>query len=174
MANGQVMPINATQEQLDREMQAHTLRQIAATMAEDEMKPLSTPTKQANGATHRYTPKSTQRLRDRHPEIAAQKEESMIQEAEGKMDVDMDEDEEDFIVETYVRVPVEQLGIGSQEHSVGLLVLEGQVDVEEFYGEEDESDSDLYDEEEDENGKWSHSRACDIRHSLLQKLTSSS
>ena len=98
----------------------------------------------------------------------------MIQEAEGKMDVDMDEDEEDFIVETYVRVPVEQLGIGSQEHSVGLLVLEGQVDVEEFYGEEDESDSDLYDEEEDENGKWSHSRACDIRHSLLQKLTSSS
>lgn len=147
------MPVNASQEMLEREMQAHTLRQIAVTMAEDDIKPLSTPSKQANGATHRYTPKSSQRLRDRHPEVAAQKEESIIQEAEGKMDVDMDEDEEDFVVETYVRVPVEQLGIGNKEHSVGLLVLEGQVDVEEFYGEEDESDSDLYDEEEDENGK---------------------
>lgn len=153
MASGQVMPMNATQEQLDREMQAHTLRQIALAMAEDDRKPLSTPTKQANGATHRYTPKSTQRLRDRHPEIAAAREEQKIGKAESTMDVDMDEDDEDFIVETYVRVPVEQLGIGNKEHSVGLLVLEGQVDVEEFYAEEDESDSDLYDEEEDENGK---------------------
>lgn len=157
MASGQVMPVNASMEQLDREMQAHTLAQIQATLAANEPKAPSTPQKQANGSTHRYTPKSTQRLRDRHPEIAAAKEDKLVEEAESKMgtdmDVDMDEDDEEFVVETYIRVPVEQLGIGSKEHSIGLLVLDSQPDIDQFYGEDDESDSDIYDEEEDENGK---------------------
>ena len=158
MASGQIMPFNASIEQLDREMQAHTLAQMGAIMAANEPKVPSTPVKQANGSTHRYTPKSTQRLKDRHPEIAAAREEKLVQEAESKMDVDhdvdMDEDDEDFIVETYIRVPVEQLGIGSkEEQSIGLLVLDSQPDIDQFYGEDDESDSDIYDEEEDENGK---------------------
>lgn len=155
MASGQIMPFNASMEQLDREMQAHTLAQMGAIMAANEPKAPATPTRQANGSTQRYTPKSTQRLRDRHPEIAAAKEEKLVQEAESKMDVDvdMDEDDEDFVVETYIRVPVEQLGIGSKEQSIGLLVLDSQPDIDQFYGEDDESDSDIYDEEEDENGK---------------------
>lgn len=169
LASGQVMPMNASMEQLDKEMQAHTLAQIQATLAANEPKAPSTPTKQVNGSTHRYTPKSTQRLRDRHPEIAAQKENRQIEEAESKMDVDMDEDDEDFVVETYIRVPVEQLGIGSKEQSVGLLVLDSQPDIDQFYGEDDESDSDIYDEEEDENGKLIHSHITNIRRTVADE-----
>lgn len=160
MENGRTIPLNASREQLDREMQAHILAQISNNLAENTPQKLNDSGVQLNGSQKRYTPKSTARYRDRHPEVAAAKEEQGIPEAErtmgdDEMDVDMEDGE--YIVETYIRVPVEQLGIGAQQHSVGLLVLEGQEEADEFYGGESESDSDMYDEEEDENAE-SHPR----------------
>jgi hypothetical protein len=68
------------------------------------------------------------------------------------MDVDVPDDA-DYIVETYVRVPVESLSVSLDPASMGLLVLDAQEDLEEFYADEGDSDSDLYDDEEDENAE---------------------
>ena len=72
--------------------------------------------------------------------------------------MDVDEDESSYIVETYIRVPVEQVNLERSQASIGLLVLDSQPDIDEFYNEDSDSDSDIYDEEEDENGEPTRSR----------------
>lgn len=75
---------------------------------------------------------------------------------DGVMDMDVDVDDGEYVVETYIRVPVEQLSLAPPQ-SIGLLVLDSQPDIDDFYDEDEESESDVFDEEEDENAE-SHPR----------------
>lgn len=83
-------------------------------------------------------------------------------------------DDDDYVTETYVRVPgheVKQAG-GAEPGSVGLLVFDNEPDIEVFYGAEEESD-DEFEDDEDENGMSPRNtrRPTDKRHALLTVLS---
>jgi hypothetical protein len=67
-------------------------------------------------------------------------------------DADEGMDDGDYIIDTYVRIPADALETEEQSKNFGLLVLDSQPDIDEFYREEEDSDEEDDDEEEDENG----------------------
>lgn len=171
LVSGTPLAWNASAE----EKQAHTLAQIGMTMAAaDEASKPATPRKvqshkDAEGHT-RWSPRAGAARGARHPEVAAAREEAVISSAEtvshpantttesGHLSTDKDDsamevDDSEYITETYIRVPVEQLSIAPSPQSIGLLVLDSQPDIDDFYDSDEESDSDIYDEEEDENAE---------------------
>jgi hypothetical protein len=75
------------------------------------------------------------------------------------VDEDMDDDS-DYVIDTYVRMPVELVEFEDQERNIGLLVLDSQPDIDEFYREFSESEEEDDEEEEDENGRNNFSNMC--------------
>lgn len=70
-------------------------------------------------------------------------------------DVDVsvsDTDDDDYIIETYVRVPASKMGENVSPQHVGLLVFDEEPDIEYFYGEGSDSEDEWAEDEEDENG----------------------
>jgi hypothetical protein len=67
-------------------------------------------------------------------------------------DEDDDMDDGEYIIDTYVRIPADALETDEQSKNFGLLVLDTQPDIDEFYREDSDSDEEDDDEEEDENG----------------------
>lgn len=101
----------------------------------------------------RFKPKvPALRYHERHPSDEAAQPAKNV--GDMSMDVDVEDDPESYVIDEFVRVPIEQLGAYfDSSQKVGLLVLEGQEDLDVFYAEEEDDDSEIYDEEEDENGE---------------------
>lgn len=100
----------------------------------------------------KYKPKPpAKRFAERHPEVAAARERAT---AEPRSDHEEYEtaSEDEYVVETYVRVPVSSLGKAVDPEKVGLLVFDTEPDAEIFYGEEGDSDDEWPEDDEDENG----------------------
>jgi hypothetical protein len=160
LPSGETMPWNASNERLDAEMQAYTLDQIARNIEQNAKSHPSTPLtpKSTNFAVSsspsRFKPKAPAlRYHERHPEDSpapATSARHANQDITESMDVD--EDDGDYVIETYIRVPVEHVTLDEDPKNVGLLVLDSQPDIDEFYNDDSDSDSEIYDEEEDENG----------------------
>lgn len=145
------------QDQFIREMEEFTLQEIGQNI--DRINGQS----KAESPASRDGPESPQgmkfkpkaplkRYAERHPEAAA-----AAAEQQSIKDVDMDVedseiDEDDYIIETYVRVPATTLGDAVPPETIGLLVFGTDQDVEFFYGNEDDSDDDWAEDDEDENG----------------------
>lgn len=155
LPSGDIIPWDASAERLNMEMQAYTLTEIRKNLADNDepqvtvsLKP--TPETPKSPAS-RFKPRATAGLRyhERHPDnVTAQGTE-----ADNEMQaMDVDDDDSNYIIETYIRMPVEQALLESNEASIGLLVLDSQPDIDQFYNGDSDSDSDAYDEEEDENG----------------------
>ncbi|KAK4166668.1 hypothetical protein QBC43DRAFT_313101 [Cladorrhinum sp. PSN259] len=104
-------------------------------------------------STSRYRPHPPKkRYNERHEEKA----EPVPTKSENAMDIDSDvTDEDDYIIETYERVPAERLRDQAvPAHHVGLLVFDNEPDMEEFfYGNEDETDDEFPEDEEDEEAE---------------------
>jgi hypothetical protein len=66
-------------------------------------------------------------------------------------DEDMDTDAE-YIIDTYIRLPAEDVQDNGGGINFGLLVLDSRTDVEEFYRDEEEEEEEDEEGEEDENG----------------------
>lgn len=138
-------------EQLARDMDAYALEQIGLNlnrMDEDRGSPES-PTKSISTTPRKYRPKApAKRYAERHPEAASQAEPD---------DVDMQEsdtDDDNYVIETYVRVPASTLEASVPAEQVGLLVFDNSPDIEFFYGAEGDSDDEqLDDDDADSNGK---------------------
>lgn len=142
---------NVTPEQLAKEMEAYTLQTIGHKLAEQEaQRPASKDTRSGQGL-NKFRPKvPAQRYAERHPEQA------VGENADTNMEYEMTQDHsdsEDFITETYIRVPLG--GFEESYNNVGLLILDSQPDRKEFYGDSEDSEEDEDYEEEDENGKRS-------------------
>lgn len=127
---------------IEQEMNDFILQEIGQNVAqfEAESKSKTTPVK--------YRPKApSKRYSERHLDVAFPDK--------GEEDVDMDAsetEEEDYVVETYERVPAHAMKDPVPAEQVGLLVFDEETDIEYFYGGGDDS-SDEYDEEdEDSNG----------------------
>jgi hypothetical protein len=58
----------------------------------------------------------------------------------------------EYIIDTYVRIPADALETDEQAKDFGLLVLDTQPNIDEFYREDSDSDEEDDEEEEDENG----------------------
>ncbi|KAK0127009.1 hypothetical protein ONS96_006569 [Cadophora gregata f. sp. sojae] len=150
LPNGSMVPWDVTSEQLALEMQAYTLQEIGKSIAASES-PKPSPVSDRVKSPSKFKPKKpTLRYLERHPEHKV--EAGMEIDEEEYMDEDIDDDSE-YIIETYVRVPAEAVEVDAVQKNVGLLVLDSQPDIDEFYREDEESDEEEYDEDEDENAE---------------------
>lgn len=143
-----VNPWGVKEDELAAQMQAYTLQEIGRSIAESnpEAPPADRVYKVAQG---RYKPKKpVQRYHERNPGTGIPG--PAMEEFEE--DVDMDEDE--YIIDTYIRMPAEELDSQEGKRKFGLLVLESQPDIDEFYRDETDSDSEEeFEGDEDENGQ---------------------
>ena len=131
-------------------MQAYTLQEIGRSIAQSEAnkpKPrsIATPTK--------FKPKKPAlRYHERHPEQALNSAPGINSEESEIQDVEMDDDA-DYVIDTYIRMPAYQLE-SDTEDQFGLLVLDSQPDIDEFYKTQIEEEDEEDDFEEDENGNY--------------------
>ncbi|OBT64664.1 hypothetical protein VE03_05884 [Pseudogymnoascus sp. 23342-1-I1] len=156
LPSGDIVPWDASTERLNMEMQAYTLKEIRKNLAENDEPQvtvsLKPPPETPKSPASRFKPRATAGLRyhERHPDAVT----AQGTEADSEMQaMDVDDDDSNYIIETYIRMPVEQALLESNEASIGLLVLDSQPDIDQFYNGDSDSDSDAYDEEEDENAE---------------------
>lgn len=145
---------DVSSDDLVAQMQEYTLQEIGYNLTESETTKAnsgeaSTPVINRFGS-NKFKPTAPKlRYSQRHPEESkAAADEKM--EVEYDSDVEMGSDE-DYVVDTYIRVPVDTLQLTTS--NIGLLVLDSEVDIEEFYRGDEESDEEDDLEDEDENGK---------------------
>lgn len=162
-----VNPWGLDTDDLAAQMQAYTLQEIGRSITESKVAESSPPASVQPAIrklqTSRFKPKKPAlRYKERHPE------ENTMEVDEGHMsgvetDEDMDSDSE-YIYETYIRVPAEDIDNEDDKIDFGILVLDAESDIDEFYQEWD-NDEEVEDEaEEDENGSYNP-----LLHSFAKK-----
>jgi hypothetical protein len=159
LPSGLMMAWDVNSEQLAAEMQAYTLQEIGKNLAASEAEtpiPVSESSHVHKSPPSKFKPKKPAlRYSERHPEDK-NAHSSAMETDEPFVDEDMDDDS-DYVIDTYVRMPVELVEFEDQERNIGLLVLDSQPDIDEFYREFSESEEEDDEEEEDENGRNSFS-----------------
>ncbi|KAH6636594.1 hypothetical protein F5144DRAFT_568009 [Chaetomium tenue] len=143
--------------ELARVMDSWTLDEITKNI--NKMEEQSTRSK-SSPAKSRFKPKPPkQRYFERHPESVAPKQHQPPASAT-PMDVDVrvagdSTDEEDYVLETYERVPAQRLQERAvPPHLVGVLMFDTEPDmVNFFYGDEGDSEDDFPEDEDDENAE---------------------
>lgn len=162
---------HSNMDELARVMDSWTIDEITKNL--ERMEEQSTKSKYSP-AKSRFKPKAPKlRYHERHPEYLAEKQREAAAHHTGTpaavMDVDgMDtSDDEDYVVETYERVPAERLRDQAvPAHRVGLLVFDTEPDMADFfYGNESDSEDEFPEDEEDENGGWASAPSIDVLRS---------
>ena len=154
-------------DELTKEMEAYTLSQINAKlkrMDEDKSRAKAAAGSSNPARKSKFKPKApAQRFAERHPEYVAERERAKAEAAAATQDADRmvtdndsSADENDYVVETYERVPASRLRDQAvPAHRVGLLVFDTEPErIEFFFGNEDESSDEFPEDEEDENGEF--------------------
>lgn len=103
--------------------------------------------------TSRFKPKvPAKRYQERHPEVVTGNAETNdVDMATG--DVSDMEDDDDWVIEEYVRIPAHAMTVNVAPTDVGVLVLDGKEESNLFFGPERDEDEELDEDEEDENGE---------------------
>lgn len=146
----------AEDDELSRRMNAFALEIIGQNLAEEEERDrkaaAAAARKPATSSPHKFKPKPpAKRFAERHPEVIAKYEESAPLEPDQDGYETASEDE--YIVETYVRVPASVLSKDVDPEKIGLLVFGNESDAEFFYGVEGDSDDEWLEDDEDENAE---------------------
>lgn len=146
-------------DEITRSMNEFVMQQIGENLArieERDRKDAAAAARRAASATSpqssKFKPRApVKRYAERHPEAAAAEKDTApsIPAAEGYESLSDDE----YIIETYVRVAAESLDKNLAPEKVGLLVFDNEPDVDFFFGEEGDSDDEWPEDDEDENGK---------------------
>ncbi|TVY16599.1 hypothetical protein LARI1_G007290 [Lachnellula arida] len=157
LPSGLIMPWDVNSEQLAAEMQAYTLQEIGKNLAEAEatrtQAQLTTKDVKMKKQQSRFKPKKPAlRYHERHPNEVLDVPFRM--DTEDRCSDEEMEDDSEYIIDTYVRMPAEVLETSDSEKNVGLLVLDSQPDIDRFYLEDSDSSEEEEDEDEDENGKF--------------------
>ncbi|KAI1435491.1 hypothetical protein GGR50DRAFT_312600 [Xylaria sp. CBS 124048] len=148
---------NVDMEQLTADMEAYALEQIGLNLkrAEEEKREQERSQKaRANNTPSKlqFKPKPpAKRYAERHPKEAQRPVDKEMVDADAGPS-DSSDDDGEYIVETYVRVPASSMGDHVPPQSVGLLVVE-EDDVELFYGDDEDSEDEWGEDEEDENAE---------------------
>lgn len=150
--------------QLSAEMNAYTLEQIGLNIKqadEEEQRRRNSAKKQTLASPMKYKPKApVQRYAERHPDPPPAKPDNEMVDKDDNMSDGSDDD--DYIIETYVRVPASRIGDHVPPQTVGLLVFDGEPDIEYFYGDASDSEDEWAEDEEDENGESGRRGLCRI------------
>jgi hypothetical protein len=145
------MPWNVDSKELAAEMQAYTLQEIGRTIAEDEAENPKVPEPRLKSPKSKFKPKKPLlRYHERHPDEVLSNGSDMDIDEPVVSEEDMDDDTE-YIVDTYIRMPASSFS-SQKEENFGLLVLDSQLEISLFYAEASASDEEG-DEEEDENAE---------------------
>lgn len=163
---------NIDMDELARDMEAYTLSHITHMAADldrvereraERIRARSAKTN-TSPAKPRFKPKApAARYAQRHPGYAAEREHTRAEVATAATAASRDHavsdagdstDDDDYVLETYERVPASRLRDQAvPPHRVGLLVFDTEPErTEFFFGNEDESEDDFPEDEEDENG----------------------
>ncbi|KAF7944098.1 hypothetical protein EAE96_010508 [Botrytis aclada] len=149
-----VNPWGLDTDDLAAQMQAYTLQEIGRSIEESKAaEPKSSVPVQSSyrkSTSTRFKPKvPALRYKERHPEESTMEvDEDQMSGVETDGDVDTDSE---YIIETYIRVPAEDIDNEDNKINFGILVLDAQSDIDEFYQDWD-TDEEVEDEaEEDEN-----------------------
>ncbi|KAI9166846.1 hypothetical protein HJFPF1_02961 [Paramyrothecium foliicola] len=104
----------------------------------------------------RFKPRApSKRYQDRHPDISPSKQ---PRQSSGQMDTPMGEisdeegDDEDWIIDEYIRVPADSMAVDVAPTDVGFIVLEGDEENTLFFGPERDDEDEYLEDEDDENG----------------------
>lgn len=149
----------AEDDELSRRMNAFALEIIGQNLAEEEERDrkaaAAAARKPTTSSPHKFQPKPpAKRFAERHPEVIAQYEAPVPPTSEQDEYETASEDE--YVVETYVRVPASVLSKDVDPGKIGLLVFGNESDAEFFYGVEGDSDDEWLEDDEDENGELSN------------------
>lgn len=104
----------------------------------------------------KFRPKAPEkRYEERHSETAAPQATSTKDTVDTPMaDASEEEgDDEEWVIEEYVRVPAHSMGLDVLPSDVGILVLNGEQESMLFYGSLEDEDEENDEDDEDENGK---------------------
>lgn len=146
-------------DELTRSMNEFVMQQIGENLArieERDRKEAAAAARRAASATSpqssKFKPKAPlKRYAERHPEVTASQTVTAptMPNMEGYESLSDDE----YVIETYVRVAAESLDKDLAPEKVGLLVFDNDPDVDFFFGEEGDSDDEWPEDDEDENGE---------------------
>ncbi|KAK7404195.1 hypothetical protein QQX98_010037 [Neonectria punicea] len=103
----------------------------------------------------KFKPKApAQRYQERHPGATHDAGEPAEMDM-AMSDVSDPDDEDEWVIEEYIRIPAHAMTVGVAPTDVGLLVLDGKEDSSLFFGpEDDDDDDDLDDEDENAEGHY--------------------
>ena len=155
LPSGKVIPWYAETSQLAAEMEAYTMQEIGHNLSEISRlapAPLPGPILKPKQVC-KLKPKPQAPRYYESPEQAV----STIEKQNSRKDEAMTDpgdpegDESGYVMDTYIRMPAEMFELENHK-SIGVLVLDSQPDIDEFYNDDSDSDSEIFDEEEDENG----------------------
>lgn len=146
-------------DELSRRMNEFVMQQIGDSLAQTEerdRKAEAAAARKAEAAaslqSSKFKPKApAKRYAERHPELAAPKAD--IPPAMSTMEDYENHSDDEYVIETYVRVAAESLSKDIDPEKVGLLVFDNEPDVDFFYGEEGDSDDEYPEDDEDENAE---------------------
>lgn len=157
-------------DELAREMNEFVLQQIGANLAmmeERDRKEATVVAKRTPSVTSpqssKFKPKApAKRYAERHPEVATTPEKAAPAAPADIMDYES-HSEDEYVVETYVRVPATTLDESVNPEKIGLLVFDNEPDVDYFYGEEGDSEDEWPEDDEDSNGEPPTGNPCKNR-----------
>ncbi|KAM0447242.1 hypothetical protein ACHAQK_000789 [Fusarium lateritium] len=137
-------PHNQDLSKMAEDMNSWVMKELGANLQEME---------QEKQKAARFKPQApAKRYQERHPEAATSNTESN--------DVDMTtgdvsdmEDDDDWVIEEYVRVPAHAMKVNVAPTDVGVLVLDGKEESNLFFGPERDEDDELDEDDEDENAE---------------------
>ncbi|EJP66860.1 uncharacterized protein BBA_04153 [Beauveria bassiana ARSEF 2860] len=108
----------------------------------------------------RFRPKApAQRYHERHPEVPAPgSPAATATDVEGDTNMtdaseEEDGDDDDWVIEEYVRIPANSVALDVAPSDVGFLVLDGEEESLLFFGSQNDEDEDWDEDEEDENAE---------------------
>ncbi|KAI0165763.1 hypothetical protein GGR57DRAFT_135051 [Xylariaceae sp. FL1272] len=158
---------NVDTDKLTAEMEAYAFQQIGLSIQksqeEDEQRERARAEQEereqrrldSTPSRLKFRPKApAQRYAERHPEEAQVSADNGDKEmADAGAAAENSDSDDDYIIETYVRVPATSMGEHVPPQSVGLLVFDQEPDIEYFYGADADSEDEWAEDDEDENAE---------------------
>ncbi|ENH64647.1 hypothetical protein FOC1_g10013922 [Fusarium oxysporum f. sp. cubense race 1] len=136
-------PHNQDLSKITADMNDWVMKEIGANLQDME---------QEKQRVARFKPKApAKRYQERHPEVATSTSEP--NDVSMNMGESEAEDDDDWIIEEYVRIPAHAMTVDVAPTDVGVLVLDGKEESNLFYGPERDEDEDLDEDDEDENAE---------------------
>lgn len=143
-------------DEITKNMNDFALQVIGENLAaieERDKKEAAAATKRPSSTPQKFKPKPpAKRYAERHPELAAAQTRAAAAPALDQEGYDT-ASEDEYVLETYVRVAVSSLNKEVDPEKIGLLVFDNEPDADVFYGEEGDSDDEWAEDDEDENGE---------------------